>query len=75
LSGADRIAFHSKVKDQAATFYANLRLVTLENDVPDLQWFASSPPVALRVESLFEGLEFKQMLKRKGKILQTLGCK
>jgi len=75
LSGADRIAFHPKVKDQAATFYANLRLVTLENDVPDLQWFASSAPVALHVESLFEGLEFKQLLKRKGKILQTLGCK
>lgn len=74
LSGADRIAFHPKVKEQAADFYANLRLVTLENDVPDCQWFASSPPVALHVEALFEGLEFKQLLKRKGKIMQTLGC-
>jgi DNA polymerase-1 len=74
LSGADRIAFHPKVKDQAATFYANLRLVTLENDVPDCTWFASSPPVAMHVEALLEGLEFRTMLKRKGKILQTLGC-
>jgi len=74
LSGADRIAFHKKVKEQAATFYANLRLVTLENDVPDLSWFASSPPIPSHVEALFESLEFKQMLKRKGKILQTLGC-
>jgi DNA polymerase-1 len=74
MSGADRIAFHPKVKEHAATFYANLRLVTLENDVPDVKWFASSPPIPLHVESLFEGLEFKQMLKRKGKILQTLGC-
>ena len=75
LSGADRIAFHPKVKDQAATFYANLRLVTLENDVPELTWFASTPPIPMHVEALLEGLEFKQMLKRKGKILQTLGCK
>lgn len=75
LSGADRIAFHPKVKDEAATFYANLRLVTLEHDVPEVTWFASSPPIPTHVEALFEGLEFKQMLKRKGKILETLGCK
>ena len=74
LSGADRIAFHPKVKDQAATFYANLRLVTLENDVPDLRWFASSPPLSGHVEALFEGLEFSSFLKRRGKILETLKC-
>lgn len=74
FTGADRICLHPKVKDHAGTFLANLRLVTLENDVPELTWFASSPPVPLHVEALFEGLEFKQMLKRKGKILQTLGC-
>ena len=74
LSGADRIAFHPKVKEQAATFFANLRLVTLENDVPELTWFASNPPVPMHVEALLEGLEFKQMLKRKGKILEVLGC-
>jgi DNA polymerase-1 len=74
LSGADRIAFHPKVKGQAATFYANLRLVTLENDVPELTWFASTPPIPMHVEALLEGLEFRTMLKRKNKIFQTLGC-
>ena len=74
LSGADRIAFHPKVKERASDFYANLRLVTLENDVPECSWFASSVPVATHVEALLEGLEFKTMLKRKVKIFQTLGC-
>jgi 5'-3' exonuclease len=74
FSGADRIALHPKVASQAGTFLANLRLTTLENDVPDLQWFASSPPIPLHVEALFAGLEFKSLLKRKNKILQTLGC-
>lgn len=74
LSGADRIAFHPKVKENASTFFANLRLVTLENDVPDLKWFASSPPVPAHVEALFEGLEFKSFLKRKVKIYNVLGC-
>ena len=74
LSGADRIAFHPKVKEHAATFIANLRLVTLENDVPNLTWFASSPPFPLHVEALFESLEFKSFLKRKVKIMEVLGC-
>jgi len=74
FSGADRIALHPKVSPQAGTFLANLRLTTLENDVPDLQWFASSPPIPLHVEALFAGLEFKSLLKRKVKILKTLGC-
>jgi DNA polymerase-1 len=74
LSGADRIAFHPKVAADAGTFLANLRLVTLENDVPDLTWFASNPPVPLHVEALFEGLEFRSLLKRKVKILEVLRC-
>jgi DNA polymerase-1 len=74
FSGADRIALHPKVAPQAGTFLANLRLTTLEHDVPGLQWLASSPPIPLHVEALFAGLEFKSMLKRKNKILQTLGC-
>jgi len=74
FTGADRICLHPKVRENAGTFLANLRLVTLENDVPDLVWFASSPPIPLHVEALFEALEFKQMLKRKGKILAALGC-
>jgi DNA polymerase-1 len=74
LSGADRIAFHPKVKGRAVDFLANLRLVTLENDLPNLSWFSSSAPIPAHVETLFESLEFKQMLKRKKKILSTLGC-
>jgi len=74
FTGADKICLHPKVSANAGTFLANLRLVTLENDVPDLTWFASSPPIPLHVETLFEGLEFKAMLKRKGKILEVLGC-
>ena len=74
FSGADRIALHPKVAPHAGTFLANLRLTTLENDVPELQWYASSPPIPLHVEALFEGLEFRSFLKRKGKILKTLGA-
>ena len=74
FSGADRICLHPKVAPHAGTFLANLRLTTLENDVPNLQWFASSPPIPLHVEALFEGLEFRSLLKRKVKILEVLGC-
>ena len=74
FTGADRICLHPKVSPHAGTFLANLRLTTLENDVPDVTWFASNPPVPLHVEALFEGLEFKSLLKRKGKILEVLGC-
>ena len=63
FTGADKICLHPKVKDHAGTFLANLRLVTLENDVPDLCWFASSTPHSQTVVSLFEGLEFKSYLK------------
>jgi len=74
LSGADRIAFHPKVKDHAATFYANLRLVDLSNDVPDLRWFASTPPAGDAIVSLFETLEFRSYLKpaRLSKIKKAL---
>lgn len=74
FTGADKICLHPKVSPHAGTFLANLRLITLENDVPDLTWFASSPPIPLHVEALFEGLEFSSMLRRKGKIFKTLGC-
>jgi DNA polymerase-1 len=63
FTGAYRIAFHPKVRDNAGTFLANLRLVTLEHDVPGLTWFASSPPSLTVVTALFEGLEFKSYLK------------
>lgn len=74
FTGADKIALHPKVAPHAGTFLANLRLVSLENDLPDLTWFASNPPIPLHVEALFAGLEFKSLLKRKVKILETLGC-
>jgi DNA polymerase-1 len=74
FTGADKIALHPKVAPHAGTFLANLRLVTLENDVPDLAWFASSPPIPLHVEALFAGLEFKSLLKRMGKIMEILQC-
>jgi DNA polymerase-1 len=74
FSIADRITFHPKVVSNASTFLGNLRLVTLENDVPDLSWYASSPPIESHVKALFEGLEFKSYLKptRLGKILKAL---
>jgi DNA polymerase-1 len=74
FSGADKIALHPKVRDSAATFLANLRLVTLDNDIPDLRWFASSPPSRTQVAALFEALEFRSMTKRLPKILTVLGC-
>ena len=74
FTGADRICMHQKVRDQAGTFLANLRLVTLEGDIPALRWFASSAPDSASVVRMLEELEFRTMLKRKKKILATLGC-
>jgi len=74
FSGADRIALHPKVRDNAATFLANLRIITLENDIPGICWFASSPPPSEAVQGILTALEFKSMLKRLPKILQTLGA-
>ena len=74
FTGADKICLHPKVAPQAGVFLANLRLVTLEHDVPDCTWFASSPPIPVHVEALFAGLEFKSLLKRKDKIFQVLKC-
>jgi DNA polymerase-1 len=74
FTGADRICMHPKVREYAGTFLANLRLITLENDVPDLCWFSSSSPHSQTVISLFEGLEFKSYLKpaRLNKIKKSL---
>jgi DNA polymerase-1 len=74
FTGADRIALHPKIAPHAGTFLANLRLITLENDVSECKWFASSAPIPLHVEALFEALEFKSLLKRKVKIFEVLGC-
>jgi len=74
FTGADRICLHPRVRDNAGTFLGNLRLVTLENDVPDLQWFSSSPPSTTVVTALFESLEFRSYLKpaRFSKIKKSL---
>jgi len=74
FSGADRIAFHPRVRQDAGTFLANLRLVTLENDVPNLTWFASTPPPLSVVTALFETLEFESYLRpaRLSKIQKAL---
>jgi DNA polymerase-1 len=77
FTGADRICMHPKVREQAGTFLANLRLVTLENDVPGSFWFASSPPPLNTVKALFESLEFRSYLKpsRFNKIVKALKVK
>ena len=74
FTGADRICLHPRVRENAGTFLGNLRLVTLENDVPDLQWFSSSPPSTTVVTALFESLEFRSYLKpaRFSKIKKSL---
>lgn len=74
LSVADRICLHPKVAKDSGTFLANLRLVSLGENVPNLRWYASSPPSELSVRSIFEQLEFKSYLKepRLKKILKTL---
>jgi DNA polymerase-1 len=74
FTGADKICLHPKVAAQAGIFLANLRLVTLEHDLPECTWFASSPPIPSHVAALFTGLEFKSLLKRKDKIFEVLKC-
>lgn len=74
FSGADRIALHPKIAPYAGIFLANLRLITLEHDLPNCKWLSSSTPIPAHVEALFAGLEFKSLLKRKDKIFQVLKC-
>lgn len=75
LSLADQICLHEKVRRNSGTFLANLRLVTLSENVPNLRWWASSVPKREEVESVFTQLEFKSFLKeaRLKKILRCLG--
>ena len=63
LSLADKICFHPKVKADSGKFLSNLRLVTLQSDIPNLRWFASSPIPKDQVEKIFQELEFKSFLK------------
>lgn len=75
FTGADRIVLHPKVRDHANNFLGNLRLVTLENNVPEVKWFASTPPPQGSVRSAFVQLEFNSFLKpaRFAKVLRALG--
>lgn len=77
LSLADRICLHEKVRRNSATFLANLRLVTLDENISNLRWWASSPPRREEVEAVFQQLEFKSFLKeaRFKKILKSLKVK
>lgn len=75
LSAADRICLHPKVKDNAATFLANLRVITMIDDL-EVKWLANSPPPEGAVRSTFEQAEFYSYLKpaRYKKILKALKC-
>jgi 5'-3' exonuclease len=75
FSTADRIVNHPKVRENAATFLGNLRIITLENDVPGVVWFASSPPQSETVQGILTALEFRSHLKpaRFSKIKKALG--
>lgn len=74
MTVADRICMHLKVRENSGTFLANLRLVSLDEPVPNLRWYASSAPKEEEVVSLFTQLEFKSYLKdsRLKKILAAL---
>jgi DNA polymerase-1 len=75
LSLSDRICLHEKVQRSFEKFFDNLRLVSLDESVPDLRWLASTPPQREEVKSVFQQLEFKSFLKepRFSKILKCLG--
>ena len=73
FSGADRIALHPRVRDHAATFISNLRVVTMVDDL-DVKWFSNTPPPEGAVRSVFVQSEFNSFLKdaRYKKILKAL---
>ena len=70
---ADSICLHPKVRDNAATFLANLRLTTIKDDL-EVKWLTNSTPTADVVKAMFEQYEFGSFLKetRFKKILKAL---
>jgi len=76
----DRIISHPEIlkksSERFSVFLNNLKLVTLETNIPDARWFASSPPKSSTVSSIFTQLEFRSFLKesRFKKICATLGA-
>jgi len=73
FTGADRICLHPKVKDHAATFLSNLRVISMVDDL-DVKWFANTAPPVTAVTSVFTQVEFESYLKppRFKKILKAL---
>lgn len=73
FTGADRICLHPKVKDHAATFLSNLRVISMVDDL-DVKWFANTAPPETAVTSVFTQVEFESYLKppRFKKILKAL---
>jgi DNA polymerase-1 len=75
LTGADRIALHPKVRENASTFLSNLRVISMVDDL-EVKWLASSPPPEGAVRATFEQCEFNSYLKeaRFKKICKALKC-
>jgi DNA polymerase-1 len=57
-------SLNEKGKDVTA-FQENMRLISLQTDVPDLQWNWSSLPPEEHVRGILTALEFNSMLKEK----------
>jgi 5'-3' exonuclease len=73
LTGADRIALHTRVRENASTFLSNLRVISMVDDI-EVKWLANSPPAEGAVTSVFTQCEFNSYLKppRLKKILKAL---
>jgi DNA polymerase-1 len=76
FTGADRIAMHPKVRENASVFLSNLRVITLKDDI-EVNWFANSTPTEEVVRGVFEQNEFGSFLKeaRFKKVLKALNVK
>jgi DNA polymerase-1 len=76
FTGADRIAMHPKVRENASIFLSNLRVITLKDDI-EVNWFANTAPTEEVVRGVFEQNEFGSFLKeaRFKKVLKALNVK
>jgi len=75
FTGADKICMHPKVRDNAAIFLSNLRVITIVDDI-QVKWLANTPPRKSAVQAVFEQCEFSSFMKppRFDKITQALQC-
>ena len=53
MTVADLVCLHPKVRDNAGTFLANLRLTTIKDDI-DVKWFANTAPTEEVVRAILE---------------------